>query len=217
MRVGVLGTGMVGEAIGSRLVELGHEVRMGSREAGNEKATEWAEAAGDGASEGSFADAAEFAELVVNATAGKASLEALRAAGADHLAGKVLVDIANPLDFGGGPPSLSVCNDDSLAEQIQREFPDARVVKALNTVNAAVMVSPGNLGATTHIFVCGNDEAAKSEVEDLLESFGWGEANVLDLGDITSARGTEMYLPLWLRLMGALGTPQFNIEVVRAD
>jgi predicted dinucleotide-binding enzyme len=155
--------------------------------------------------------------LVVNATAGKASLDALHGAGASNLAGKVLVDIANPLEFGGGPPTLGVCNEDSLGEQIQREFPDARVVKALNTVNADVMVSPGDLGSSTNIFVCGNDEAAKAEVSDLLRSFGWGDQNILDLGDITSARGAEMYLPLWLRLMGALGTTQFNIAVVPAD
>jgi 8-hydroxy-5-deazaflavin:NADPH oxidoreductase len=218
MRFGVLGTGVVGQAIGGRLVELGHEVRMGSREAGNEKAVEWAKAAGEAASEGSFADAAEFGEVVVNATAGGASLSALEAAGAQNLSGKVLVDVANALDFSQGrPPTLSVCNDDSLAERIQAAFPEARVVKALNTINASVMVSPGELGGSTHIFVCGNDVAAKAQVTEVLQSFGWGEGNVVDLGDISSARGTEMYLPLWLRLMGALGTAQFNIGIVRRD
>jgi 8-hydroxy-5-deazaflavin:NADPH oxidoreductase len=217
MRVGVLGSGMVGQAIGSRLVELGHEVRMGSRQARSERAVEWAERTGQGASEGSFADAAEFGELVVNATAGGASVEALRAAGAGNLAGKVLVDVANPLDFSeGAPPKLSVCNDDSLAERIQAAFPEARVVKALNTINASVMVSPGELGRSTHIFVCGDDEAAKGEVTELLRSFGWGADNVIDLGDISNARGVEMYLPLWLRMMGAFGTSKFNIRVVQA-
>jgi hypothetical protein len=217
MRVGVLGTGMVGQAIGGRLVELGHEVRMGSRQAGNEKAVKWADGAGQGASEGSFADAAEFGELVVNATTGEASVAALRAAGEENLAGKVLIDVANPLDFSEGrPPKLAVCNDDSLGERIQATFREARVVKALNTVNAAVMVAPGKLGSSTHIFVCGNDEGAKAEVTELLRSFGWGEENVVDLGDISSARGPEMYLPLWLRLWGALGTGAFNIGVVRA-
>jgi predicted dinucleotide-binding enzyme len=218
MRFGVLGTGMVGQAIAGKLVELGHEVTMGSRSAGNEKAVAWAAEAGEGASAGSFADAAGFGEVVVNATAGGASLEALEAAGADNLAGKVLIDAANPLDFSGGmPPTLSVCNDDSLGERIQRAFPDARVVKALNTVNASVMVTPGKLAETTNLFVCGDDEGAKAQVAELLRSFGWAEERVFDLGDITAARGQEMYLPLWLRMLGALGTSNFNIGIVRGD
>ena len=218
MRFGVLGTGMVGQAIGGKLVELGHEVTMGSRQAGTERAVAWAAEAGERASEGSFADAAEFGEMLVNATAGAASVEALEAAGAENLAGKVLIDIANALDFSRGrPPTLAVCNDDSLAEQIQRAFPDARVVKTLNTVNASVMVAPEALGESTNVFVCGNDEGAKAEVKELLQSFGWREGQIMDLGDISSARGAEMYLPLWLRLMGALGTAQFNIGVERGD
>ncbi len=218
MKFGVLGTGMVGQALAGKLVELGHEVKMGSRQAGNEKAVAWASEAGEGASEGSFADAAGFGEVVVNATAGEASLEALEAAGGENLSGKVLIDVANPLDFSQGmPPTLSVCNDDSLAERIQRAFPEARVVKALNTMNAGVMVSPGALGEPTNVFVCGNDEAAKAEVTELLESFGWGEGQVMDLGDMSAARGTEMYLPLWLRLYGGLGTGAFNIAIVRGD
>jgi predicted dinucleotide-binding enzyme len=213
MRIGVLGTGMVGQTIASKLVELGHEVTMGSRTAGGEKAVEWVAGAGEGAAEGSFADAAAHGELVFNCTAGTASLEALRAAGGEELRGKVLVDVANPLDVSKGmPPTLSVSNDDSLAEQIQREFPDARVVKALNTVNASVMVTgiPGS-----NMFVCGDDAAAKQQVTELLGDFGWPAESVLDLGGIQAARGQEMYLPLWLRLRGALGTPQFNIGVVR--
>src|SRR5438270_12965293 len=162
MRVGVLGTGTVGTTIGTKLVELGHEVKMGSRSAGNEKAVEWAGGAGEGASEGSFADAASFGEIVFNCTAGTASLDALRSAGSDNLSGKVLVDVANPLDFSKGmPPTLSVCNDDSLGEQIQRELPDVRVVKALNTVNASIMVDPSQVPGSV-IFVCGNDDAAKA-------------------------------------------------------
>jgi predicted dinucleotide-binding enzyme len=216
MRFGVLGTGLVGQAIGGKLVSLGHEVTMGSRQAGNEKAVAWVAEVGDGAGEGTFADAAGFGEVLVNATAGTASLEALEAAGAENLAGKVLIDVSNPLDFSQGmPPVLSVCNDDSVAERIQHAFPDARVVKALNTINANVMVAPGDLGGSTTVFVCGNDEGAKAQVVELLRSFGWGEGNVLDLGDVTAARGTEMYLPLWLRMYGALGTGQFNIGVVR--
>jgi predicted dinucleotide-binding enzyme len=209
---------MVGQAIAGKLVELGHEVTMGSRKAGNEKAVAWAAEAGDGASEGSFADAAAFGEVMVNATAGEASLAALEAAGSDNLAGKVLIDAANPLDFSQGmPPTLSVCNDDSLGELIQREFPDARVVKALNMVNASVMVSPGKLSESTNVFICGNDEGAKGQVAELLQSFGWAADRVFDLGDITAARAQEMYLPLWLRLFGALESGNFNIGIVRGD
>jgi 8-hydroxy-5-deazaflavin:NADPH oxidoreductase len=218
MRFGVLGTGVVGQTIAGKLAELGHEVRMGSREAGNEKAVAWAAGAGNGASEGTFAGAAVFGEVVVNATAGMASLEALEAAGAENLSGKVLIDIANPLDFSAGmPPSLGVSNTDSLAEQIQRAFPEARVVKALNTVNAAVMVAPASLGESTNVFVCGDDDEAKAQVIELLETFGWLSGDVVDLGDITAARGMEMYLPLWVRMMGALGDSRFNIRIVKSD
>jgi predicted dinucleotide-binding enzyme len=200
VKVGVLGTGMVGQTIAGKLRALGHEVQIGSRRAGDDKV--------------SFADAAAFGEIVVNATAGTASLDALAAAGAPALEGKVLIDVANPLVFGSGLPTLSVCNDDSLGEQIQRAYPQARVVKALNTVNAGVMVAPGDLPEGHNIFICGNDAAAKRAVAELLESFGWGAGVIVDLGDITAARGTEMYLPLWLRLMQATGTPQFNIRLV---
>jgi predicted dinucleotide-binding enzyme len=211
VRFGVLGTGTVGATIGTKLVELGHEVKMGSREAGNEKAVAWVEAAGGGASEGSFADAGSFGEVVVNCTAGTHSLDALEAAGTENLAGKILVDVANPLDFSRGmPPSLSVCNTDSLGEQIQRAFPDAKVVKTLNTMNAVVMTQP--VGG--EVFVCGDDADAKREVTALLASFGWPAEHVVDLGGISAARGTEMYLPLWLSLYGTLGTGQFNIAVV---
>jgi predicted dinucleotide-binding enzyme len=213
MRIGVLGTGMVGQTIATKLVELGHDVTMGARSAGNQKAVEWAAGAGESAGVGTFADAAAHGELVFNCTAGTASIEALRAAGEEELRGKVLVDVANPLDFSHGmPPTLSVCNDDSLGELIQGTFPDTRVVKALNTVNAGVMVNPIE---GTNVFVCGEDDSAKDEVRALLHDFGWPADSVLDLGGIDGARGMEMYLPLWLRMMGALGTPGFNIAVVR--
>lgn len=216
MRFGVLGTGVVGQSIAGRLVELGHETRMGSRQAGNEKAVAWAAEAGEGASEGSFADAAGFGEVVVNATAGGASLEALEAAGAENLAGKVLIDVANTLDFSQGmPPRLSVANDDSLGEQIQRTFPEARVVKALNTVTASVMVRPGPLGESTNLFICGDDEGAKRQVAEVLQSFGWALERVTDIGDISAARGAEMYLPLWLRIYSTLDTAEFNIGIVK--
>jgi predicted dinucleotide-binding enzyme len=216
MKLAVLGTGGVGQTIGSKLVELGHEVTMGSRSADNEDSRAWAQAAGSGAAQGSFADAAAAGEIVFNCTAGGASLEALEAAGAQNLAGKVLVDVANPLDFSQGmPPTLSVCNDDSLGERIQAAHPDAKVVKALNTVTAAVMVDPGSLSEPGTILVAGEDSGAKEEVGALLRAFGWPADSILDLGGIEAARGMEMYLPLWLRMMGALDTAAFNIRVVR--
>jgi predicted dinucleotide-binding enzyme len=215
MKIGVLGTGMVGEAIASKLVALGHDVTMGSRESGNAKAKAWAESAGQEASEGSFADAAAFAELIFNCTAGIHSLAALESAGAGNLGEKVLVDVANPLDFSDGmPPRLSVCNTDSLGEQIQRAFPDARVVKALHTMNAAVMVDPASVPGAHDVFVCGDYEEAKREVGELLQSFGWPAERIRDLGGIVAARGTEMYVSLWVLLYGTIGTPTFNIAVV---
>ena len=183
MRIGVLGTGMVGGTIATRLIGLGHEVAMGSRDASGEAVTAWAAENGDRASAADFPGAAAAGEIVFNCTAGTASLQALESAGAENLAGKVLVDVANPLDLSAGmPPRLSVCNDDSLAEQIQRAFPEARVVKALNTVNAALMVSPDDLPEPHDIFVSGNEEAAKAEVMGFLESFGW------PIGSSTSVR-----------------------------
>jgi predicted dinucleotide-binding enzyme len=218
MRIGVLGTGIVGRTLGSALLSNGHEVRLGSRAAGNEAAVAWAQEIGGPASEGTFADAAGFGELVINATAGAASLDALALAGAEQLAGKVLVDVSNPLDTTHGmPPTLTVCNDDSLAEQIQRAFPDVRVVKTLNTVTAAVMVDPALVPGTHTIFVAGDDAGAKAEVSGLLRELGWPAESILDLGAIAAARGMEMYLPLWLRLWGATGTAVLNVEVRAAE
>lgn len=207
MRIGVLGTGMVGKTIAGKLVALEHEVMMGSRSADNEQAREWVAGAGPSASQGSFAEAAAFGELLFNCTAGVGSLDALSSVQPEDLAGKILIDVANPLDFSQGmPPSLSVSNTDSLGEQIQRAFPDTRVVKALNTINCAVMVDPARVPGEHDIFLAGDDDAAKRAVRELLQSFGWAADRVIDLGDITSARATEMYLPLWLRLMGTLQT-----------
>jgi predicted dinucleotide-binding enzyme len=215
MQIAILGTGTVGAAIGTRLVALGHHVKMGSRTAGNAKAAAWVKQAGDGASQGTFADAAAFGEILFNCTSGGGSLPALESAGAARLEGKLLIDVSNPLDFSKGmPPTLSVCNDDSLGERIQRAFPEARVVKTLNTVTAALMVDPGQLaGGDHHLFLSGNDKAAKEKAMELLRTFGW--RNFIDLGDITTARGSEMVLALWIRLWGTLQTPLFNYKIVR--
>ena len=203
---------MVGTTIGSRLAGLGHEVMLGSRTPDNEKASAWAKESGG--SHGTFADAAAHGELVFNCTSGVTALEALEAAGAENLAGKTLVDVSNPLDFSQGmPPTLSVSNTDSLGEQIQRAYPDTRVVKALNTMNCAVMVDPSLVPGDHDVFLCGDDDRAKADVAGLLKSFGWPTGAILDLGDISAARGTEMFLPLWLRTNGALGTGTFNFHV----
>ena len=226
MKIAVLGTGMVGQTVAGRLAELGHEVNVGTRDVestlartqpdgmGNPPYAVWA-AAHPQVRLATFERAATGADLIVNATSGGVSLAALEAAGRDHLAGKVLLDIANPLDFSRGfPPTLSVKDTDSLGEQIQAAFPDLRVVKSLNTLTAALMVNPRQLADGDHtVFVSGNDAEAKKTVTALLESFG--HTDVIDLGDISTARGTEMLLPLWLRLMGALDTPMFNLKVVR--
>jgi 8-hydroxy-5-deazaflavin:NADPH oxidoreductase len=219
MQIGVLGTGTVGQTIGSALVRQGHAVRMGSRRAGNPKAEAWVSEAGDLASQGTVTEAVEHSdEVVFNCTSGAASLDALRLAGARSLEGKILIDLANPLDFSRGmPPSLIVCNTDSLAERIQAALPATRVVKALNTVNSDVMVNPALVKGDHNVFVAGNDGDARRRVAQLLnEWFAWPESSVIDLGDITAARGLEMYLPLWVRLFGALGSPHLNIAVMRA-
>lgn len=217
MRFAVLGTGVVGSTIGSALLARDHEVRMGSRAPDNPRAREWAASGGPRASHGTFADAAAFGEVVFNCTAGGASLQALEAAGSANLEGKILIDVANPLDFSNGmPPTLSVCNDDSLGERIQRTFPGVRVVKALNTLNCAVMVDPSRVPGEHCVFVSGDDAAAKAAVvRGLGEWFGWPAHRILDLGDITSARAAEMVLPLWIRLMLAFGSADFNFTIAR--
>jgi len=216
MKIGILGTGMVGQTIGEKLVTLGHEVKLGSRQHGNEKALGWVQKVGAKGSAGTFAEAAAFGELVFNCALGTASLDALGQAGAGNLKGKILIDVAVPLDFSKGmPPSLFSGNTDSLGEGAQRLLPETKVVKSLNTVNCNVMVDPKRVGGGEHdIFVAGNDAAAKAEVSEYLRSwFGW--KSVIDLGDISAARATESYLPLWLRLWGALKTADFNVRVVR--
>jgi predicted dinucleotide-binding enzyme len=225
MKIAVLGTGMVGQAIAGRFAELGHDVTVGTRDAdatlaktapdrmGNPAFGAWV-ATRPEVRIATFAEAAAGAQLLVNATNGSVSIDALRTVDDADLAGKVLIDIANPLDYSQGfPPTLFVKDTDSLGEQIQAAFPGLKVVKALNTLTAALMVNPAQLTAEHSVFVAGNDVDAKRTVGDILASFG--HTDVIDVGDISSARGTEMYLPLWLRLMGALNTPYFNVKVVR--
>jgi predicted dinucleotide-binding enzyme len=228
MKIGIIGSGDVAQTLGTKLVQVGHSVTISSRDTTKAKdrgamgmvppADDWAatqrRAGGEAAAAG-FAAAAASGKFVINATAGTVSLAALRAAGAENLAGKILVDLSNPLDFSNGPPpTLSVCNTDSVGEQLQAAFPETRVVKTLNTVTAAVMVDPGRLGQQTDLFVAGDDAGAKEWVTThlLRESLGW--ERVLDLGDITASRAMEMYLPLWLRLMGSLGTAVLNVRVL---
>lgn len=216
MKIAVLGTGNVGDTIASKLVEVGHTVMMGSRSAENEKANAFVAKHHGKASAGTFADAAEFGDIIFNCTAGVASLEALNLAGEKNLNGKIIVDLANPLDFSKGmPPTLAICNNNSLGEEIQRSFPQAKVVKTLNTMWCGLMVNPAMVNGGDHNnFICGNDGSAKEEVKNILKSFGWIEKNILDLGDITKARGTEMYLPIWLSIYGATNNGAFNIKIM---
>ncbi len=229
MKIGVFGTGIVGQTISEKLVQVGNDVMIGTRD----KDATLTRKAKDNFGRPGFGDwirnnpkvkvaeypaAAEFAELIVNATNGMGSMQALEEAGEKNLKGKVIVDISNPLDFSKGmPPTLFVSNTDSLGEQIQRRFPEAKVVKTLNTMNAYVMVNPGLLSEDHTVFLSGNDAAAKSAVKQLLSSFGWKEHNMLDMGDLTSARGVEQILPLWVRLLGTLKTPMFNFKIVKSE
>jgi predicted dinucleotide-binding enzyme len=215
MKIGILGTGIVGQTIGSKLIHLGNIVKMGSRTANNEKAVEWAKSNGTNASNGTFEDTASFGEILFNCTSGGASIIALKTAGEKNLGSKILIDLANTLDFSKGmPPTLSVCNDDSLGEQIQRTFPNLKVIKTLNTMNCKLMVNPSIVNGEHDVFICGNDPEAKETVKSILtEWFGW--KSVIDLGDITAARGLEMLLPVWIRLMGIFKTPDFNFKIVR--
>jgi predicted dinucleotide-binding enzyme len=213
MDIGVLGTGLVGQTISSKLVQIGHKVMMGSRTADNPKAMNWAKEEGQNAYSGSFSDAAAFGEIVFNCTQGSASIHALQQAGAGNLNGKILIDTSNPIDYSSEIARLTVCNTDSLGEQIQRAFPQVRVVKTLNTMNANVMVNPTALIEQTLIFVSGNDGDAKAVVSGYLRDwFGW--KTVIDLGDITTSRGVEMFLILWLSLRSVVSSKRMNIKLV---
>lgn len=227
MKIGVLGTGMVGKTIAGKLGALGHSVIVGTRNVKETLAKTGADQYGAPAISvwikstqnvhvGSFAEAAKDGEVIINCTNGMGTLQALKEAGEANLAEKILMDISNPLDFSKGfPPSLFVCNTDSLGEQIQKAFPRTKVVKTLNTVTAPLMVNPLAVGDGDHsVFVSGNDADAKSKVTEYLKSwFGWKD--VVDLGDITTARGVEAYLLLWVRLYGAFQSPLYNLRIVK--
>jgi len=213
MRIGMLGTGMVGTGLATKLVQLGHEVMVGSREKGNSNAVEWVKKNGANASNGTFSDAAAFGEIVFNCTHGADSLNALNMAGEGNLDGKILVDVANPLDFSTGELRLTVSNTDSLGEQIQRAFPRAKVVKTLNTMGVPIMVNPSMLPGEHTVFMSGDDEGAKAKVLEILKSFGWKDA--VDLGGIKSARGAEAILLLWIHLYGKMPDGKFNYNIVR--
>jgi 8-hydroxy-5-deazaflavin:NADPH oxidoreductase len=202
MKIGILGTGMVGNALGTKLVRVGHEVTMGSRSANNAAAQQWADSLGQRAHTATFYDAAAFGEVVISCTGGMHSMEALESVGVEPLRNKILIDVSNPLQQDkDGSMVLGFCNTDSLGEQIQRAFPDTRVVKALNTVNCDIMIDSSRIPGDHNLFICGNDAGAKQKVtKHLSEWFGWKPDNIIDLGDITAARGTEMMMPLWMRL-----------------
>jgi 8-hydroxy-5-deazaflavin:NADPH oxidoreductase len=229
MKTAIIGTGAVGQTFASKLIILGHDVMMGTRNVaeklasterdgyGNPPFSEW-HALNKNVKLGTIAEAAAFGEIILNVTQGANSINALKLADAKHLSGKILIDIANPLDFSQGmPPCLipALSNTNSLGEEIQKTFPDAKVVKTLNTMWCGLMVNPAMIGGGDHDnFICGNDPDAKNQVKSLLYEFGWKSENILDLGDITSARGTEAVLPIWLRIWGATQNGAFNFKIV---
>ncbi len=222
MKVAIIGSGIVGQTLGKKLVELGHDVILGTLDPNKlDEAKGWAGSLSDWlnvvenkATVETFATAAAQGEIVINATYGMASLAALKIAGIDNLRNKILIDVANELDFSQGMPPKSMAADTtSLGEKIQAAFPDTKVVKTLNTMSCQMMVDPKQLADGKHtVFISGNDEDAKAKVTEFLQSFGW--MDIFDLGDITSARGTEMMMPLWLRAFGKLGNVPYNFKIV---
>jgi predicted dinucleotide-binding enzyme len=219
MKIAILGTGSVGATIGSRLVDLGHQVMMGSRTANNEKALAFvSKHQGINAAAGTFSEAATYGEVIFNCTKGEYSLDAIALAG-KGINGKVLIDVSNPLDFSNGmPPHLipNLANTNSLGEEIQKRFPETKVVKTFNTMWCGIMVDPNLVGGGNHInYVCGNDASAKNTTINILKQFGWKNECLLDLGDITNARGTEATLLIWLRVYGATKTGAFNFNIIK--
>jgi len=230
MKIAIIGTGNVGRTLAARLMELGYDVMLGTRNVtdklassekdnyGNPSFSEWFKS-NSNVRLGSFSEAATFGELVINATHGSNSVTALILAGSKNLAGKILIDISNPLDFSNGmPPSLlpGLNNTNSLAEEIQKTFPDALVVKTLNTMWCGLMVNPKLIGNGDHInFISGNSPDAKGKVKEILKHFGWLDENIMDIGDLSGARATESLLPIWLKVMGATKSGAFNFKIVR--
>lgn len=229
MKIGILGTGNVGQTYAERLITLGHEVMIGTRDVTAKRAEpaknpnskpfgEWL-GSNPGVQLGTFADAAAFGDMILNVVEGKSCIGALQQAGAKNLEGKILVDVSNPLDFSEGmPPFLipELSNTNSLGEEIQKTFPGTKVVKALNTMWVGLQVNPALIAGGEHsAFICGNDADAKSNVRSLMKEFGWKDENILDLGDISSSRGMEAILPLWLRVMGAKQSGAFNFKIVQ--
>lgn len=215
MKIAVLGTGVVGKTIATKLAQLGHEVSMGSRTHMNESALEWA--GQNGANAGTFNDACIDAEVIFNCTHGKASIEALSAIESTNLDSKVLVDVANLLDVIDGRPKPLASAENSLAKQIQDTFPKVNVVKSLNTMNCALMVDPSLVPGEHNVFLSGNSEVAKETVRGLLESFGWKTDSIINLGGIETAIGPEMYMAMWLTLWLSGKVDQqgmFNIAIV---
>jgi predicted dinucleotide-binding enzyme len=219
MKIAILGTGSVGATIGSRLVDLGHQVMMGSRTANNEKALAFvSKHQGINAAAGTFSEAATYGEVIFNCTKGEYSLDAIALAG-NGINGKVLIDVSNPLDFSNGmPPHLipNLANTNSLGEEIQKRFPETKVVKTFNTMWCGIMVDPNLVGGGNHInYICGNDASAKNTTINILKQFGWKNECLLDLGDITNARGTEATLLIWLRVYGSTKTGAFNFNIIK--
>jgi len=223
MKIGIIGSGVVAQTLGNKLIGLGHDLILGTRDPDKlddkkmfgATLREWTSKTGGRGKVATFKEAAARGELLINATSGEVSLEALKLASADTVGSKVLIDVANELDFSKGrPPGVLASQERCLAEKLQAAFPNLKVVKSLNTIGAPVMVDPKALAGGDHtVFVSGNDAQAKATVTALLKSFGW--TDVLDLGDLSTARGPEMYMALWLRLWAATGSGQLNIKVVR--
>ena len=216
MQIAVFGTGVVGNSIATKLVQLDYKVMMGSRTSANEKAVAWVKSNGKDASTGTFKDAAIFGDIIFNCTKGDAALEIFKQAGIENFKNKIIIDVSNPLDFSKGmPPSLipHYTNTNSLGEEIQKLLPGANVVKTLNIVNCEIMVDPKKSGGDPTMFISGNNAQAKEKVKSLLNQFGW--TDIIDLGDITTARGAEMLLPIWLRTFMATGNAYFAFKIIR--